>query len=78
MDGRMDGLLRSIKSCVHFSIEFLIEFFFGLSSSSFTPFSSSSIITITITNHQSPPLSSFVVHSVHLVDPGVAVFGGVG
>lgn len=73
----MDGLLRSIKSCVHFLIEFLIEFFFwSFFSSSFTPFSSSSIITIP--NPQSPPLSSSVVDSLHLVDPGVAVFGGVG
>lgn len=44
----MDGLLRSIKSCVHFSIDFWLNFFFGLSSSSsFTPFSSFTIITIT-------------------------------
>lgn len=29
-------------------------------------------------HHQSPPLSSSVIDSLHLVDPGVAVFGGVG
>lgn len=56
--GWTDGLLRSIKSCVRFSIDFLVEFFFDLSSSSFTPFSSFTIITITITitNHLLCPL----------------------
>lgn len=29
-------------------------------------------------HHQSPPLSSSVIDSFHLVEPGVAVFGGVG
>lgn len=73
----MDGLLRSIKSCVRFLIEFLIEFFFW----SFLLLLLHSFFLFRHYHHyhhQSPPLSSFVIDFLHLVDPGVAVFGGVG